>query len=191
MPRRAGQRLRPPAPRRAGRRGRRQMAGPVDVALRAWVTQLHAPFITDFTGFDQPWRQLARHVPDLRSGNWPSAPDTSPSATPTAADPGPTQPLGQRNAERAHIGRCHARITHHRALDPKERHDEGHQRTILGNPTKRWRSAHTPRTRSTRRAAAPTTTAPNKVSSGRPANPASEPWSTRPAVNPAEYNAAR
>ena len=33
--------------------------------LRAWVTQLHAPFITDFTGFDQPWRQLARLVPDL------------------------------------------------------------------------------------------------------------------------------
>jgi demethylmenaquinone methyltransferase/2-methoxy-6-polyprenyl-1,4-benzoquinol methylase len=33
--------------------------------LQAWVTQLHAPFINDFTGFDQPWRQLARHVPDL------------------------------------------------------------------------------------------------------------------------------
>ena len=33
--------------------------------LRAWVTQLHAPFITDFTGFDKPWRQLARYVPDL------------------------------------------------------------------------------------------------------------------------------
>jgi len=33
--------------------------------LQAWVTQLHAPFITDFTGFDQPWRQLARHVPHL------------------------------------------------------------------------------------------------------------------------------
>jgi hypothetical protein len=33
--------------------------------LQAWVTRLHAPFITDFTGFDQPWRQLARHVPDL------------------------------------------------------------------------------------------------------------------------------
>ena len=36
-----------------------------------------------------------------------------------------------------------------------------------------------------------TTTAPNKASSGRPANPASGPWSTKPAVNPAEYNAAR
>jgi demethylmenaquinone methyltransferase/2-methoxy-6-polyprenyl-1,4-benzoquinol methylase len=34
--------------------------------LRAWVTELHAPFITDFTGFDRPWRQLAEHVPDLR-----------------------------------------------------------------------------------------------------------------------------
>ena len=34
--------------------------------LRAWVTQLHAPFITDFTGFDQPWRLLARYVPDLQ-----------------------------------------------------------------------------------------------------------------------------
>jgi ubiquinone/menaquinone biosynthesis C-methylase UbiE len=34
--------------------------------LRAWVTQLHAPFITDFTGFDKPWRQLAQYVPDLQ-----------------------------------------------------------------------------------------------------------------------------
>jgi trans-aconitate methyltransferase len=34
--------------------------------LRAWVTALHAPFITDFTGFDRPWRQLAGYVPDLR-----------------------------------------------------------------------------------------------------------------------------
>jgi SAM-dependent methyltransferase len=34
--------------------------------LRAWVTELHAPFITDFTGFDRPWRRLARYVPDLR-----------------------------------------------------------------------------------------------------------------------------
>ena len=34
--------------------------------LRAWVTQLHAPFINDFTGFDQPWRLLARYVPDLQ-----------------------------------------------------------------------------------------------------------------------------
>ncbi len=40
------------------------------------------------------------------------------------------------------------------ALVPKERHDEGHQSTILGNPTRRWRSAHPPRTRSTRGAAA-------------------------------------
>jgi ubiquinone/menaquinone biosynthesis C-methylase UbiE len=34
--------------------------------LRAWVAELHAPFITDFTGFDRPWRQLAAYVPDLR-----------------------------------------------------------------------------------------------------------------------------
>jgi len=34
--------------------------------LRAWVADLHAPFITDFTGFDQPWRLLADHVPDLQ-----------------------------------------------------------------------------------------------------------------------------
>jgi ubiquinone/menaquinone biosynthesis C-methylase UbiE len=34
--------------------------------LRAWVAELHAPFIADFTGFDRPWRQLARYVPDLR-----------------------------------------------------------------------------------------------------------------------------
>jgi hypothetical protein len=29
------------------------------------VADLHAPFITDFTGFDQPWRLLADYVPDL------------------------------------------------------------------------------------------------------------------------------
>ena len=40
--------------------------GPWMWPLRAWVTQLHAPFINDFTGFDKPWRQLARHVPDLQ-----------------------------------------------------------------------------------------------------------------------------
>jgi hypothetical protein len=30
------------------------------------VADLHAPFISDFTGFDQPWRLLAGFVPDLR-----------------------------------------------------------------------------------------------------------------------------
>jgi ubiquinone/menaquinone biosynthesis C-methylase UbiE len=40
--------------------------GPWMWPLQAWVTQLHAPFITDFTDFDQPWRQLARHIPDLQ-----------------------------------------------------------------------------------------------------------------------------
>jgi demethylmenaquinone methyltransferase/2-methoxy-6-polyprenyl-1,4-benzoquinol methylase len=34
--------------------------------LRPWVTRLHQPFITDFTGFDQPWRLLAKHLPDLQ-----------------------------------------------------------------------------------------------------------------------------
>jgi ubiquinone/menaquinone biosynthesis C-methylase UbiE len=39
---------------------------PWNVALRAWVADLHAPFINDFTGFDQPWRLLAGFVPDLQ-----------------------------------------------------------------------------------------------------------------------------
>jgi demethylmenaquinone methyltransferase/2-methoxy-6-polyprenyl-1,4-benzoquinol methylase len=34
--------------------------------LRPWVANLHAPFITDFAGFDRPWRELAVHVPELR-----------------------------------------------------------------------------------------------------------------------------
>jgi SAM-dependent methyltransferase len=34
--------------------------------LGAWVAALHAPFVTDFTGFDRPWRPLAQFVPDLR-----------------------------------------------------------------------------------------------------------------------------
>ena len=33
--------------------------------LHAWVADLHEPFITDFTGFDRPWRLLADHIPDL------------------------------------------------------------------------------------------------------------------------------
>ena len=37
-----------------------------NVALRAWVADLHAPFIHDFTGFNQPWRLLAGYVPDLK-----------------------------------------------------------------------------------------------------------------------------
>ena len=36
-----------------------------NVVLRAWVADLHRPFIQDFTGFDQPWRLLAGFVPDL------------------------------------------------------------------------------------------------------------------------------
>jgi hypothetical protein len=34
--------------------------------LRAWVADLHAPFVTDFTGFDRPWRLLGEVAPDLR-----------------------------------------------------------------------------------------------------------------------------
>ena len=34
--------------------------------LRAWVADLHAPFVTDFIGFDRPWRLLAEVAPDLR-----------------------------------------------------------------------------------------------------------------------------
>ena len=34
--------------------------------LRAWVANLHAPYVTDFTGFDRPWRLLAEVVPNLR-----------------------------------------------------------------------------------------------------------------------------
>lgn len=37
-----------------------------NVVLRAWVADLHGPFISDFTGFDQPWRLLAGYVPDLQ-----------------------------------------------------------------------------------------------------------------------------
>ena len=33
--------------------------------LPAWVANLHAPFVTDFTGFDRPWRLLAEFAPDL------------------------------------------------------------------------------------------------------------------------------
>ena len=40
--------------------------GPWFWPLRGWVTNLHEPFIADFTGFEMPWRHLARHVPDLR-----------------------------------------------------------------------------------------------------------------------------
>lgn len=33
--------------------------------LRAWVEDLHAPFIRDFTGFNRPWGLLADFAPDL------------------------------------------------------------------------------------------------------------------------------
>ena len=39
--------------------------GPWMWPYRTWVANLHAPFITDFTGFDKPWRLLAEFVPDL------------------------------------------------------------------------------------------------------------------------------
>ena len=34
--------------------------------LPAWVANLHAPFVSDFAGFDRPWRLLAEFAPDLR-----------------------------------------------------------------------------------------------------------------------------
>jgi SAM-dependent methyltransferase len=40
--------------------------GPWMWPLRPWVTYLHTPYITDFAGFDKPWRLLAELVPDLR-----------------------------------------------------------------------------------------------------------------------------
>ena len=64
------------------------MARSVDVAkrpLRAWLNT-PTPLVCGSTGFDQPWRQLARYVPDLQIRDWHSAPDTSPSDTPTAAE---------------------------------------------------------------------------------------------------------
>jgi demethylmenaquinone methyltransferase/2-methoxy-6-polyprenyl-1,4-benzoquinol methylase len=41
-------------------------AAPWAVGLNALVTVVHAPFVRSMTGFDRPWRHLARHVPDLR-----------------------------------------------------------------------------------------------------------------------------
>ena len=54
--------LRPGAPVAAA--GGKQ-PGPWMWPCRTWVADLHAPFITDFTGFDKPWRLLAEFVPDL------------------------------------------------------------------------------------------------------------------------------
>jgi hypothetical protein len=54
--------LRPGAPVAAA--GGKQ-PGPWLWPWRTWVADLHAPFISDFTGFDQPWRLLAEFVPDL------------------------------------------------------------------------------------------------------------------------------
>jgi ubiquinone/menaquinone biosynthesis C-methylase UbiE len=34
--------------------------------MREWVVQLHEPYISDFTGFDKPWKLLAQYLPDLR-----------------------------------------------------------------------------------------------------------------------------
>ena len=35
-------------------------------SLRACLADLHAPFVTDFSDFDRPWRLLAELTPDLR-----------------------------------------------------------------------------------------------------------------------------
>jgi trans-aconitate methyltransferase len=40
--------------------------GPWMWPLRPWVEALHAPYITDFTGFDRPWKRLATYIPDLQ-----------------------------------------------------------------------------------------------------------------------------
>jgi len=77
-------------------------------SLRKWVADLHAPFITDFTGFDQPWWLLAEHVPDLKVrqlaggtgylalGHTPDAPTTTnPEVNPTPeSHPGSNPPKG-------------------------------------------------------------------------------------------------
>jgi ubiquinone/menaquinone biosynthesis C-methylase UbiE len=55
--------LRPGAPVAAA--GGKQ-PGPWMWAWRSWVADLHAPYISDFTGFDKPWARLAQLVPDLR-----------------------------------------------------------------------------------------------------------------------------
>lgn len=55
--------LRPGAPVAAAG-GKRP--GPWMWAWRSWVADLHAPYISDFTGFDKPWARLAQLVPDLR-----------------------------------------------------------------------------------------------------------------------------
>jgi hypothetical protein len=55
--------LRPGA---GGGRHRREMAAPLERGAARLVVDLHAPFIHDFTGFDQPWRLLAGFVPDLK-----------------------------------------------------------------------------------------------------------------------------
>jgi pimeloyl-ACP methyl ester carboxylesterase len=107
--------------------------------------------------FAQPWRAPAEFITEQHA--LARRPGQLEASTATArALFGPT---GQRQTagrhatrERAHYRPIHARITDHRPLTPKERHDEGHQPTILGNPTDRRRPAHTPRPRSTRRAAA-------------------------------------
>ena len=66
--------------------------------LRAWVADLHAPFVTDFTGFDRPWPRWPTWSPTYESASSLSAPDTSPSATPPATTD--HTPLGQDNVPR-------------------------------------------------------------------------------------------
>ncbi len=40
-------------------------APPWAFAVNAGVLALHAPYVTDFAGFDRPWARLAERVPDL------------------------------------------------------------------------------------------------------------------------------
>lgn len=41
-------------------------AAPVMVAVNSMVRMLHAPYVRDFSGFDQPWRYLERLVEDVQ-----------------------------------------------------------------------------------------------------------------------------
>jgi tRNA A58 N-methylase Trm61 len=41
-------------------------AAPVMVAVNSMIRALHAPYVRDFSGFDQPWRHLERLVKDVQ-----------------------------------------------------------------------------------------------------------------------------
>jgi hypothetical protein len=85
--------------------------------LRVWVSAWQRPHVTDFTGFDQPWRLLSAHVGGLRVheigfGTAYIAHTTTPHSPyrRTRRPPAPAQPL-----PRAHPP---ATTTRHHATDP-------------------------------------------------------------------------